>query len=131
VSAAVTGAPPPEIPIRGKPQGPEAKPKRLTSAAIRKSDIDAPAAHELLASLPPVPGRTISVERRFPTAREIGAGISRAQMLSLFGFPDVTATSSERGQIHERFVYVDRPTSRKTFVALTNGKVIFAETSSE
>ena len=64
----------------------------------------------------------------FPIAEHIVAGTTQTMILSAFGRPDVKVTGADTGEIRERYVYVDRETGRKTYIAMVNAKVISVQT---
>ena len=64
----------------------------------------------------------------FPTAEHIVAGTSQTTILAAFGRPEVKVTGADTGEIRERYVYVDRETGRKTYIAMVNAKVISVQT---
>jgi hypothetical protein len=64
----------------------------------------------------------------FPVANDIQPGTARGAIVALFGQPEATVTGSDRGQLMERFVYVDQASKRRTLIFLVNGRVTAAET---
>lgn len=99
--------------------------KRLPKAIEPEPTIAAGSGSEIAArSTPP--------ERKypFPTAEQISAGSSQKMILAAFGRPEVKATGAETGEIRERYVYVDRTTGRKTYIAMVNAVVTAVQTFS-
>ena len=64
----------------------------------------------------------------FPIAEHIVAGTTQTMILSAFGRPDVKVTGADTGEIRERYVYLDRQTGRKTYIALVNAVVTGVQT---
>ena len=64
----------------------------------------------------------------FPMAEHIVAGTPETTILAAFGRPEVKVTGADTGEFRERYVYVDRETGRKTYIAMVNAKVISVQT---
>jgi hypothetical protein len=64
----------------------------------------------------------------FPTAERVIAGTPQTTILAAFGRPEVKVTGADAGEIRERYVYVDRQTGRKTYIALVNAVVTGVQT---
>lgn len=73
---------------------------------------------------------TPSPEKRypFPTIERVAAGTPETTILTAFGRPAVKVTGAETGELRERYVYVDRGTGRKTYIALVNAVVTSVQT---
>lgn len=65
----------------------------------------------------------------FPVAQDILTGTARLAILARFGPPGATVTGADVGQLRERFIYVEKPTGRKTVVFFLNGAVAFTEST--
>jgi hypothetical protein len=68
------------------------------------------------------------VKYPFPMGTEINVGTLKSEVLASFGPPDILVTGADLGRLHERIIYVDRSTHKKTVIAVVNGKVATAET---
>ena len=64
----------------------------------------------------------------FPIAEHIVAGTPETIILAAFGRPEVKVTGADAGEIRERYVYVDRETGRKTYIAMVNALVTSVQT---
>ena len=79
----------------------------------------------------PVPAGALSSPARqypFPVAEQIPAGTPLATVIGQFGRPEMKATGADKGELRERYVYVDRLTGRRTFIAVVNSIVTSAQT---
>ena len=64
----------------------------------------------------------------FPIAEHIVAGTPETIILAAFGRPEVKVTGADAGEIRLRYVYLDRQTGRKTYIALVNAVVTGVQT---
>jgi hypothetical protein len=103
--------------------GPPATKRGIASKGLVQADHPQPV--EARGSGPNITAPTLPPERKypFPTAEHIVAGTPETMILAAFGRPEVRVTGAETGEIRERYVYVDRQTGRKTYIALVNAKV--------
>jgi hypothetical protein len=81
----------------------------------------------------PAEGRTSEqaapLERRFPTAADIVAGMERRQIEAAYGPPSMRTVSVEQGQPVETLVYLRRDPDAATFVLLRAGRVASVATT--
>jgi len=63
----------------------------------------------------------------FPTPKDLVAGMSRAQILSLFGDPIVRVTEEQKGELFEKFYYVNDEHTLATVADLLGGFLVSAE----
>lgn len=113
----------------GTPAAKETKPAQHEH---KQAASEAPSPQPVLvdvAVVHPAPAKVTATG--FPTEQQIPVGTPRSDLVGEFGSPDVTATGADRGSVNERYVYVDKGSHRRTFVALVNGKVASAETLSQ
>ena len=64
----------------------------------------------------------------FPADHDIQPGLQRAAVVEKFGPPGASVTLADGGWLLERFIYIDKPSSRRTFVVLVNGRVVDSQT---
>lgn len=64
----------------------------------------------------------------FPLAEQIPPGTPLATVIGRFGRPEMKATGADKGELRERYVYVDRASGRRTFIAVVNSIVTGAQT---
>jgi len=64
----------------------------------------------------------------FPVAEQIVPGTPQTTILATFGPPEAKVTGADTGELRERYVYVDRATGRRTFIAMVNAVVTNAQT---
>lgn len=77
----------------------------------------------------PVAGRPAPEKRYpFPIAEQIAPGTLQATLLATYGRPEARVTGADTGELHERYVYVDPATGRRTFIAMINAVVTNAQT---
>ncbi len=76
------------------------------------------------------PGAASTVTRTypFPVAEQIAPGTPQSAILGQFGRPEMKVTGADKGELRERYVYVDRTTGRRTFIAIVNSVVTSAQT---
>jgi len=113
-------------------QPPASKPKAATTKARQaQRDGAGPTTVEAAAVGTPVPAVPVApavVQYPFPTDRQVPPGTLERTIVSSFGQPDAKATAADRGQLRQKYIYLDRPAGRKTFIELTNGRVLASET---
>jgi hypothetical protein len=63
----------------------------------------------------------------FPTPKDLIAGMSREQILSLFGDPVVRVTGEKEGELFEKLYYVNDEHTLATVADLLGGFVVSAE----
>jgi hypothetical protein len=63
----------------------------------------------------------------FPTPEDLVAGMSREQILSLFGDPVVRVTGEKEGELFEKLYYVNDERTLATVADLLGGFVVSAE----
>jgi hypothetical protein len=64
----------------------------------------------------------------FPLAQQIVTGTPKADLLKSFGPAEATVTGADLGRLHERLVYIDKLSGRRTLIFLLNGRAVAAQT---
>jgi hypothetical protein len=98
-----------EFAARAARQAQKPHAKKLT-AQLEDAPIRTGRVMEVMVPIPP-----------FPTKAEVKVGMPRADVISRFGEPDAVATWSERGILHEKFLY--RSLDRASEVFIEAGRV--------
>ena len=69
------------------------------------------------------------IQKSFPIDRQIQQGAPQWMVLATYGQPAFRVTMADRGQLIERYIYMDKQTGRMTFVSFVNSRVTAAQTS--
>ena len=69
------------------------------------------------------------IQKSFPIDQQIRKGAPQWMVLATYGQPAFRVAMADSGQLIERYIYMDRPTGRMTFVSFVNSKVTAAQTS--
>jgi hypothetical protein len=73
----------------------------------------------------------VLIKNSFPIDWRIPPGTPQSMVLAMYGRPAFSVTIPDRGQLVERYIYIDRSTGRRTFVLFTNSIVTSALTSKD
>jgi hypothetical protein len=71
----------------------------------------------------------VEIHNAFPIDRLVRQGTPKTMVLAIYGQPAFRVTMEDRGHLLERYIYVDTPTNRMTFVSFENSRVTAAQTS--
>src|SRR6476646_4724373 len=93
-----------EFASRARQQVQKPHAKRLTAIAD-EAPIRTGHVLEVMVPIPP-----------FPTRAEVKVGMPRADFISRFGEPDAVATWSDRGILHEKFLYKSLDKASEVFI---------------
>jgi hypothetical protein len=120
-SAAAKPAPAPSQPLKAKSE--------IGGKGLAKPRQPQPIGMEAPATTISVPAPPPAEKRyAFPVAEQIALGTPQATILATFGWPEAKVMGADTGALHERYVYVDRATGRRTFIAMVNAVVTNAQT---
>lgn len=106
-----------------RPPAPVRIKRRAKEKEVRPSSAEP--VQTAVTSLDPPPSATVHLDS-MPRARtsRIAVGTTRAELLALWGAPDIKTTTMVDGRFRETFSYGYRPSSPARLVMLENGRVI-------
>jgi hypothetical protein len=73
----------------------------------------------------------VLIKNSFPIDWQIPRGTPQSMVLAMYGKPAFWVTIPDRGQLVERYIYIDRSTGRRTFVLFADSIVKSALTSKD
>jgi hypothetical protein len=98
--------------------------RRPIREAVETGQHAAPAIRALEATL-----ARPEVQRPFPTANQIPAGMSRDELETVFKAPSIKMVKVDQGRLVETYVYLRGDNDTTTFARLQNGRVVSAQTT--
>lgn len=99
--------------------------RRVVASEVQDGSASSSVASELLKPAP------VSIKNRFPVDLQVPKGTPQSMVLAMYGRPAFWVTNPDRGQLVERYIYVDRSTRRRTFVLFTDSIVTSALTRTD
>lgn len=126
IAAAIMPQASPKRPQPADPP-PKASPKRARSGVRHSGRVEVS-----VEAIPTMPAfDRVETGHRFPVGQDIQQGTPKSVILAMYGKPQLTVTLANVGQLFERYIYIDKPTGRKTSVFFANAMVTGAQTATE